>query len=63
MRVLVIGAGATGGYFGGRLAAAGRDTTFLVRGRRAEQMKADGLRLRTPGGEVTTRRSWCRPRS
>lgn len=55
MRVLVIGAGATGGYFGGRLTAAGRDVTFLVRGKRAEQMKADGLRMRTPGGEVTAR--------
>ena len=55
MRVLVIGAGAVGGYYGGRLAAAGRDVTFLVRGKRAEQMKADGLRLRTPGGEVVVR--------
>ncbi len=53
MRVLVIGAGATGGYYGGRMAAAGRDVTFLVRERRAEQMRAEGLRLRTPEGEVT----------
>ena len=35
MRVLVLGAGAVGGYFGGRLAEAGRDVTFLVRGPRA----------------------------
>jgi len=34
MRILVVGAGATGGYFGGRLAEAGRDVTFLVRGGR-----------------------------
>ena len=55
MRVLVVGAGATGGYYGGRLAAAGRDVTFLVRGKRAEQLKADGLRIHTPSGDVTTR--------
>ena len=35
MRLLVVGAGATGGYFGGRLAAAGRDVTFLIRPKRA----------------------------
>ena len=55
MRVLVVGAGATGGYYGGRLAAAGRDVTFLVRGKRAEQLKADGLRIHTPSGDVMTR--------
>jgi 2-dehydropantoate 2-reductase len=38
MRVLVVGAGALGGYFGGRLAEAGRDVTFLVRPGRAEQI-------------------------
>ena len=35
MRMLVVGAGSTGGYFGGRLAQAGRDVTFLVRASRA----------------------------
>ena len=35
MRILVVGAGAVGGYFGGRLAQAGRDVTFLVRAKRA----------------------------
>ena len=35
MRILVLGAGAVGGYFGGRLAEAGRDVTFLVRPARA----------------------------
>ncbi|WP_306780170.1 2-dehydropantoate 2-reductase N-terminal domain-containing protein, partial [Acinetobacter baumannii] len=44
MRLLVVGAGSTGGYFGGRLAEAGRDVTFLVRPRRAAQIEADGLR-------------------
>jgi len=45
MKILVVGAGATGGYFGGRLAQAGRDVTFLVRPRRAAQLKERGLRI------------------
>ena len=53
MRILVIGAGATGGFYGGRLARAGRDVTFLVRERRAAELRRDGLRLRTPEGEDT----------
>jgi 2-dehydropantoate 2-reductase len=53
MRILVVGAGATGGYFGGRLAEAGRDVTFLVRQRRAEQLRRDGLRIISPHGNVT----------
>lgn len=51
MRVLVVGAGATGGYFGARLAEAGRDVTFLVRPARAEKLAADGLQLRSPVGD------------
>jgi 2-dehydropantoate 2-reductase len=43
MRILIIGAGATGGYFGARLALAGRDVTFLVRATRAAALRADGL--------------------
>ena len=47
MRILVVGVGALGGYFGGRLKAAGRDVTFLVRPRRAAQLaKIDILFLR-----------------
>jgi 2-dehydropantoate 2-reductase len=53
MRILVIGAGATGGYFGGRLAAAGRDVTFLVRHDRAAQLERTGLRIFDPDGDVT----------
>jgi 2-dehydropantoate 2-reductase len=53
MRILVVGAGATGGYFGGRMAAAGRDVTFLVRPGRAAQIKADGLQIVSPHGDVT----------
>ncbi|HZZ48521.1 MAG TPA: 2-dehydropantoate 2-reductase [Pseudonocardia sp.] len=51
MRILVLGAGATGGYFGGRLAQAGRDVTFLVRERRAAQLRRDGLVIASPHGD------------
>lgn len=53
MRILVVGAGATGGFYGAKLIQAGRDVTFLVRERRAAQMKAAGLELITPGGSST----------
>jgi 2-dehydropantoate 2-reductase len=53
MRILVIGAGAVGGYFGGRLADAGRDVTFLVRGRQSEAIRQDGLRIVSPHGNAT----------
>lgn len=53
MRILVVGAGAVGGYFGGRLLEAGREVTFLVRPRRAEQLAATGLSIRSPYGDVT----------
>jgi 2-dehydropantoate 2-reductase len=52
MRILVVGAGGVGGYFGGRLLAAGRDVTFLVRPRRAAQLAAHGLAIRSPLGDV-----------
>jgi len=45
MRILVVGAGALGGYFGGRLKKAGRDVTFLVRPRRAEQDWSSAARV------------------
>jgi 2-dehydropantoate 2-reductase len=53
MRILVVGAGAIGGYFGGRLLQAKRDVTFLVRARRAEQLKKTGLVIKSPKGDVT----------
>jgi 2-dehydropantoate 2-reductase len=53
MRLLVVGAGSTGGYFGGRLAQAGRDVTFLVRPRRAAQLRESGLRIVSPYGDAT----------
>ena len=52
MRTLVVGVGALGGYFGGRLKAAGRDVTFLVRARRAAQLAKTGLVIRSPMGNM-----------
>lgn len=52
MRMLVLGAGGTGGYFGGRLAKAGADVTFLVREARAAQLARDGLMIRSPLGDA-----------
>src|SRR5882724_2561764 len=53
MRILVVGAGAIGGYFGGRMLAAGRDVTFLVRPRRAAELADAGLVIKSPNGDVT----------
>ena len=53
MKILIVGAGAVGGYFGARLAQAGRDVTFLVRPARAEQLQRDGLRILSPHGDLT----------
>lgn len=54
MKILILGAGATGGYFGGRLAAAGADVTFLVREKRARQLAADGLVIESAFGNART---------
>src|SRR5436190_11882968 len=43
MKILVLGAGGIGGYYGGRLAQGGADVTFLVRPKRREQLARDGL--------------------
>lgn len=51
MRILFLGAGALGGYFGGRMTAGGADVTFLVRPGRAAQL-ADGLKIRSPIGDA-----------
>src|SRR5690606_3018793 len=53
MRILILGAGAVGGYFGGRLLQAGRDVTFLVRAGRAAELARDGLVIKSPFGDVT----------
>ena len=52
LQILVLGAGGIGGYFGGRLAEAGVDTTFLVRPKRREQIARDGLVIESPHGNA-----------
>jgi 2-dehydropantoate 2-reductase len=52
MRILVVGAGAIGGYFGGRLLEADQDVTFLVRPRRAAELAKDGLIIRSRFGDI-----------
>lgn len=51
MKVVVVGAGAVGGYFGSRLAEAGVDVTFLVREKRAAQLRERGLTVRSVQGD------------
>jgi 2-dehydropantoate 2-reductase len=53
MRILILGAGAVGGYFGGRLLEAGRDVTFLVRAGRAAELARDGLNIKSAYGDAT----------
>src|ERR1700677_2698253 len=53
MRILVVGAGAIGGYFGGRMLQAGRDVTFLVRPKRAAELASNALVIKSPHGDVT----------
>lgn len=52
MRILIVGAGALGGYFGARLMEVGRDVTFLVRLRRAAQLAKTGLVVKSPLGDA-----------
>jgi 2-dehydropantoate 2-reductase len=52
VRILVVGAGGIGGYFGGRLLGSGRDVTFLVRARRAAQLARTGLVIHSPLGDL-----------
>lgn len=53
MRIAVIGAGGVGGYFGGRLAQAGIDTTFIARGATLEALRTNGLRVDSVNGDFT----------
>ena len=52
MKIVVLGAGGVGGFFGGRLAEAGADVTFLVRPGRAAQIAKDGLVVKSPFGDI-----------
>ena len=53
MRIAVVGAGGVGGYFGGRLAQAGHDVTFIARGRHLDAMLRDGLRVESINGDFS----------
>lgn len=52
MKVLILGAGAVGGYFGGRLVQSGADVTFLVRPARAQKLAQSGLAIKSPLGDA-----------
>src|SRR5215212_7888073 len=52
MRIAIVGAGGVGGYFGGRLAAAGTDVAFLARGAHLDAMRTRGLRIDSPKGNL-----------
>jgi 2-dehydropantoate 2-reductase len=55
MRVAVMGTGAVGGYFGGRLAAAGENVSFIARGSHLEALRREGLRIKSPQGDLNIR--------
>ncbi len=52
MRIAILGSGGVGGYYGGRLAATGTDISFIARGAHLAAMRANGLRILSPGGDV-----------
>jgi 2-dehydropantoate 2-reductase len=52
MRIAIVGSGALGGYFGGRLGAAGTDVRFLARGVQLEALRTRGLRIESPNGNL-----------
>jgi len=52
MKILILGAGGVGGYFGGRMAQNKTDVTFLVRPKRAEALRRDGLRIKSRFGDA-----------
>ena len=53
MKILILGAGAIGGYVGGRLQQSGADVTFLVRPARRERLERDGLVIKSTKGDIT----------
>lgn len=59
MRIAVIGTGGIGGYFGGRLAQAGNDVTFVARGRHLAALRERGLKLESAAGDATVTRAEC----
>lgn len=51
MKILVIGTGGVGGYFGGKLANAGNDVTFIARGEHLKQIQAKGIKVKSILGD------------
>ena len=51
MRIVIFGTGGVGGFFGGRLARAGEDVTFIARGEHLHAIKANGLRVDSTAGD------------
>jgi len=52
LRFAIVGVGAVGGYFGGRLAGAGQSVTFIARGKTLRALHTDGLHIESPEGDV-----------
>src|ERR1051325_2943408 len=55
MRIAIMAAGAVGGVFGARLAAAGHDVAFIARGAHLDAIRRDGLKLESPAGDLHIR--------
>src|SRR5438128_4441298 len=55
MRIAVMAAGAVGGYFGGRIAAAGHDVAFIARGAHRDAIRRGGLKIESPFGDLHLR--------
>src|SRR5438445_12692191 len=55
MRIAVMAAGAVGGYFGARLAAAGHDVTFIARGAHRDAIRQEGLKIESALGDLHLR--------
>ena len=53
MKIVVMGSGGVGGYFGARLAASGADVTFIARGEHLAAMQRDGLKILSANGDMT----------
>ena len=55
VKIIVMGTGGIGGYYGGRLAGAGHDVTFVARGAHLEAIRRNGLQILSPAGDLTVR--------
>jgi 2-dehydropantoate 2-reductase len=55
MKIAMMGAGALGGYFGGRLANAGHDVTLIARGAHLAALQTNGLQIKSPNGDLHLR--------